>query len=297
MPADETPLLNSPRVQEGSSRVPTWCKWPSWCSYFRRFYSLTLLAEWGLVIYYIYCYIQAIYPFTPLAWQDVNVTGTRKTNADASQDVDVNFANAAITVVCIDTWNCWMFLVTIGMFYKKRPADNSTSHAHNSTSPYKLLKFWVLMLDLVLYVTGAFLLIFSYCIIPDDVKFKPVSAVVYSLLIVNAISMVGIVVSLNYVKVQSLAQGNSRYKYFLQAALVTFLVSIIVSLMTSVFTILVFSFRNNSGVSRAITFSNSVGEVLIIPFNKKIAELIATKVAHDEKYILGKCKSVDETLV
>ena len=76
------------------------------------------------------------------------------------------------------------------------------------------------------------------------------------------------------------------------------MVSIIVSLITSFITILVFAFQNNNGImNRAIAFTSAVGETLMIPLNKTLVGLIATKMAHDEKYILGRCKSVDETLV
>ena len=218
MPADETTALTSPTVKEVSSWLPMCCKW----GYAFFFYSLTLVVEWGIAIFYIYRYIQYIHPFTPWAWEDVNVTGTKKTNDDAFTNGagQVNHIKAALALISIDKWNCLMFLVIIGIFYKTRHADNSTSHAHRSTSPCKLVKFWFLILELVLYLTGALLLIFSYLIIPHDVKFKTLNVVGYSLMIVNAILMVGMVVSLNNVKVQSLAQGNSHYiKYVLQADL------------------------------------------------------------------------------
>lgn len=194
-----------------------------------------------------------------------------------------SFLGAAISLSVIETVNCCIFVIIM----KK---SLSVSICTVLKDLLCLPKFWTLILFYVLYVIGASLAINEYN--PNDIsdcypyEAKLVKAQI-GLEMPNLFSMMVLVLLLNYTNVRETKPFCAWV--LLKGALILFcfcFFATVVFNMIRVSTALISVPAANRKVTKALI----INDVLVLPFCRKIVELLWKKLFFDEKRIIGKIR-------
>ena len=193
-----------------------------------------------------------------------------------------SFLRAAISLSVIETVNCCIFVIIM----KK---SLSVSICTVLKDLLCLPKFWTLILFYVLYVIGASLAINEYNN-PNDIsdcypyEAKLVKAQI-GLEMPNLFSMMVLVLLLNYTNVRETKPFCAWV--LLKGALILFcfrFFATVVFNMIRVSTALISVPAANRKVTKALI----INDVLVLPFCRKIVELLWKKLFFDEKRIIGR---------
>ena len=193
-----------------------------------------------------------------------------------------SFLRAAISLSVIETVNCCIFVIIM----KK---SLSVSICTVLKDLLCLPKFWTLILFYVLYVIGASLAINEYNN-PNDIsdcypyEAKLVKAQI-GLEMPNLFSMMVLVLLLNYTNVRETKPFCAWV--LLKGALILFCLcffATVVFNMIRVSTALISVPAANRKVTKALI----INDVLVLPFCRKIVELLWKKLFFDEKRIIGR---------
>ena len=193
-----------------------------------------------------------------------------------------SFLRAAISLSVIETVNCCIFVIIM----KK---SLSVSICTVLRDLLCLPKFWTLILFYVLYVIGASLAINEYNN-PNDIsdcypyEAKLVKAQI-GLEMPNLFSMMVLVLLLNYTNVRETKPFCAWV--LLKGALILFcfrFFATVVFNMIRVSTALISVPAANRKVTKALI----INDVLVLPFCRKIVELLWKKLFFDEKRIIGR---------
>ena len=268
LPADEnTPLV---REANSTSRLHRICEQFSLIGFFLLFLS----AEVVLII-------------THLSLILAKHSSENSTNTSVSQ---INFdkelskgISRAIYLNVVEIVNCCLFLRIVA----KSPSFVGSSRVLKDLC--RLSNFWTLILFFLLYLMGASLSIYSYSLCMtnecgDLTKSTTVKILLQiTLEILNFLFMMILVVFLNHTKLRHTIPG--RAYILLKGALILFCFRFFFMVVSNTIRF-IFAPDANEGVIRA----KKISEILLLPFLKKIIELLWEKIFFDEKRIIGKTR-------
>ena len=196
------------------------------------------------------------------------------TNSDTEQ------LKVTVSLNVVDIGNCFFFL---GIIVK------SPSFAGFSTVFRDLCflpNFWTLLLFFLLYLIGTSL---NICYIYSlEVNVAKLPIVEISLEILDFFSLTILVVFLNYTTLRYTTGGRAWAYRMLKGTLVMFCFRLLVPV---VFNIMNYNIALiDSEVNLDEQTAKIINEILLLPFCKKIIELLWKKICLDEKCIIGKIK-------
>ena len=203
--------------------------------------------------------------------------------------------NMAIAFNLVNIMNCCFFLGII----VKSPSFVGFSTVFNDLG--YLPKFWTLLLSFILYLIAGTICIHtvlesfktcyaqdhSLCEIVNYCCVTKLTIVEMILEILNFFIMMILVVFLNHTNLRYTISGHAWVYRTLKGTLVMFCFRFfvpVVSLMTTL------SIALTNGPSPETQTAKTISEILVLPFCKKIIELLWKKIFFDEKCIIGKIK-------
>ena len=276
LPADEnTPLV---REANSTSRQHRLCEHFNCRHFLLGVFLLFLLAEVAV-------------PPVLLGILDINSNNTLQ---ECNQVSNVSI-NMAIALNLVEIINCCFFLGII----VKSPSFVGFSTVFKDLGC--LPKFWTLLLSFILYLIAGIICIhivfesFKRCCAQDHSLCENVdyccvtklTIVEMILEILNFFIMMILVVFLNHTNLRYTISGHAWVYRTLKGTLVMFCFRFfvpVVSLMTTL------SIALTNGPSQGTQTAKIISEILILPFCKKIMELLWKKIFFDEKCIIGKIK-------
>ena len=278
LPADEnTPLV---REANSTSRQHRLCEHFNCCHFLLGVFLLFLLAE-----------VAVLTPPVLLGILDINSNNTLQ---ECNQVSNVSI-NMAIALNLVEIINCCFFLGII----VKSPSFVGFSTVFKDLGC--LPKFWTLLLSFILYLIAGIICIhivfesFKRCCAQDHSLCENVdyccvtklTIVEMILEILNFFIMMILVVFLNHTNLRYTISGHAWVYRTLKGTLVMFCFRFfvpVVSLMTTL------SIALTNGPSQGTQTAKIISEIFILPFCKKIMELLWKKIFFDEKCIIGKIK-------
>ena len=273
LPADEnTPLV---REANSTSRLHRICEQFSLIGFFLLFLS----AEVVLII-------------THLSLILAKHSSENSTNTSVSQ---INFdkelskgISRAIYLNVVEIVNCCLFLRIVA----KSPSFVGSSRVLKDLC--RLPNFWTLILFFLLYLMGASISIYSCSLRMTQTSSYAMKLIIVKIIlqitleILNFLVMMILVVFLNHTKLRHTIPG--RAYILLKGALILFCFRFFVMVVGNTIT-LIFLPDANKEVIRA----KKISEILLLPFLKKIIELLWEKIFFDEKRIIGKMRRNRDT--
>lgn len=193
-----------------------------------------------------------------------------------------SFLGAAISLSVIETVNCCIFVIIM----KK---SLSVSICTVLKDLLCLPKFWTLILFYVLYVIGDSLAINEYKPLSSDCnpyEAKLVKAQI-CLEMPNLFSMMVLVLLLNYTNVRETKPFCSWV--LLKGALILFCFRFFATVVFKIIRISI-ALISVPAANRKVTKALIINDVLVLPFCRKIVELLWKKLFFDEKRIIGKIR-------
>ena len=184
----------------------------------------------------------------------------------------------------VEIGNCFFFL---GIIVK------SPSFAGFSTILRDLFfqpNFWTLLLFFLFYLIGALLSINRLHEVPNCMtsKYCRLAFVAIICEILNFFSLMILVVFLNYTTLRYTTRGRAWVYRILKGTLVMFCFRLFVPV---VFNIVNYNIYLIHGIpNKDILTAKIINEILLLPFCKKIIELLWQKICLDEKCIIGKIR-------
>ena len=272
LPADEnTPLV---REANSTSRLQRICEQFSLIGFFLLFLSTEVV----LIISY-------------LSLSLTKYLSGNSTNTSTQENLDKEFSDAIIWAIflnVVEIVNCCLFLRIVA----KSPSFVGSSRVLKDLC--RLPNFWTLILFFLLYLIGASISIYSYSLrITPTCSYVTKLTVVKIILqitleILNFLFMMILVVFLNHTKLRHTIPG--RAYILLKGALILFCFRFFFMVVGNTIHF-IFARDANEGVIRA----KKISEILLLPFLKKIIELLWEKIFFDEKRIIGKMRRNRDT--
>ena len=278
LPADEnTPLV---REANSTSRQHRLCEHFNCRHFLLSVFLLFLLAE-----------VAVLTPPVLLGILDINSNNTLQER----YQVRYVSINMAIALNLVEIINCCFFLGII----VKSPSFVGFSTVFKDLGC--LPKFWTLLLSFILYLIAGIICIhtafesFKRCCVQDHSLCKIVdyccvtklTIVEMILEILNFFIMMILVVFLNHTNLRYMISGHAWVYRTLKGTLVMFCFRFFVPVVTLMTTL---SIALTNGPSQETQTAKTISEILILPFCKKIIELLWKKIFFDEKCIIGKIK-------
>ena len=275
LPADEnTPLV---REANSTSRQHRLCEHFNCRHFLLGVFLLFLLAE-----------VAVLTPPVLLGILDINSNNTLQECYQVS-NVSINMA---IALNLVEIINCCFFLGII----VKSPSFVGFSTVFKDLGC--LPKFWTLLLSFILYLIAGIICIhtvfesFKRCCAQDhslcDYYCVTKLTIVEMILeILNFFIMMILVVFLNHTNLRYTISGHAWVYRTLKGTLVMFCFRFFVPVVSLMMTL---SIALTNGPSQGTQTAKIISEILILPFCKKIMELLWKKIFFDEKCIIGKIK-------
>ena len=148
-----------------------------------------------------------------------------------------------------------------------------------------LPNFWTLLLFFLLYLIGASL---NICYISLNEKEPTLPIVEISLEILDFFSLTILVVFLNYTTLRYTTGGRAWAYRMLKGTLVMFCFRLLVPVVFNIMNYNIALIQSEKDMDEHM--DKIINEILLLPFCKKIIELLWKKICLDEKCIIGKIK-------
>ena len=193
-----------------------------------------------------------------------------------------SFLGAAISLSVIETVNCCIFVIIM----KK---SLSVSICTVLKDLLCLPKFWTLILFYVLYVIGDSLAINEYKPLYRDCSIYEAKLVKAQICLEmpNLFSMMVLVLLLNYTNVRETKPFCSWV--LLKGALILFCFRFFATVVFKIIRVSI-ALISVPAANRKVTKALIINDVLVLPFCRKIVELLWKKLFFDEKRIIGKIR-------
>ena len=218
-------------------------------------------------------------------------------NVNSINTLQENYNTIIMTMAfnLVEIINCCFFL---GIIVK------SSSFAGFSTVVKDLCclpNFWTLLLFFLLYLIGGSISIHIYYgFYKNCTQFDSFSMIykskVYKLVIVqiileilNFFTMMILVVFLNHANIRYIISGSAWVYGMLKGALAMFCFRLFVPVVSNILQISIDLINGPNG-NKDIVRAQIITEILLLPFCKKIIELLWQKIFLDEKFIIGKIR-------
>ena len=215
-------------------------------------------------------------------------------SVNSNNALQVNYISIIITMALnlVEIINCCFFL---GIIVK------SPSFAGFSTVVKDLCclpNFWTLLLFFLLYLIGASISIHIYYgFYKNCTQFDSFSMIYKSKLVIvqiileilNFFTMMILVVFLNHANIRYTISGSTWVYGMLKGALAMFCFRLFVPVVFNILRISIDLINGPNG-NKDIVRAQIITEILLLPFCKKIIELLWQKIFLDEKFIIGKIR-------
>ena len=191
----------------------------------------------------------------------------------------------AVSLNVVEIGNCFFFL---GIIVK------SPSFAGFSTVLRDLCflpNFWTLLLFFLLYLIGDSIYIQNYQSYMNDERYKVFQLAVVEIIleILNFFTMMILVVFLNHTNLRYTISGRVWVYRMLKGTLVMFCFRLFVPVVRNI-TITSIALIYVQDKDKNILRAQIINDILLLPFCKKIIELLWQKIFFDEKCIIGKIR-------